>query len=141
MQQQRPSYGPPASNSTYGELNANLPSNGLQDSQSFPHQKQPVGSLPTSNVPSAARPPYYVNDVQGKADVNQGPPFQQTNQNNLVDQMSNIALSGLPRPPPSQNYASQEKTVPSMPFLPSMNGINNQNHHSSPGTFLCIKKY
>lgn len=135
--QQHPSYGPPPTNATYGELNANLPPKGLQDPQSFPPQKPPLGPPPTGNAPAAGSP-YYMKDIHQQNDPLRGPPLQQANQNNLVDQMTNIALSGPPRPPPTQNYVQHEKPVPMMPSLPNMNGIGNKNHYSSSGKSLFL---
>lgn len=144
MQQQRPLYGAPQGSAPYGELNANLPLKGPQDSPMYPSQRPSPGppptsnALPTSNAPSTTRPPYYVNDVHGQTpDGRLGPPLQQPNHNNLVDQMSNMGLSGPQRPPSSQGFSQQaDGTTTTMPFSSSVNGVNNQNHYPAQGTFL-----
>lgn len=91
LQQQSPYYGAQSPNSPYGEPNANLPPKGSQDN--FPPQK-PINAPPTSNAPP--------------------------NQNNIVDQMSNVSLTG-PQKPPS-----------------SVNGVHNQNHYPTQGTEIIL---
>ncbi|XP_011498373.1 PREDICTED: protein transport protein Sec24C isoform X2 [Ceratosolen solmsi marchali] len=134
MQQQRPVYGPPPSNAPYGELNANLSPKGPHELGSLPPQKPLQSQPPTIDAACATKPPYYVNDIQGQVvDTQHGPPLPpQSNQTNLVNQMSNVTLSGIQKP--SQDFSPQsEKNVPNMPFSSTVNGINNQNHYIAQG--------
>ena len=141
MQQQHPLYGPPQANAQYGgELNANLSQKGSQDTQSFPPQTQkpPLGPLPASTVPPTSRSPYYMNDIQRQpSDTQHGPPLQQSNQNSLVDQISNMTLSGHQRPPSAQGLPPQpDKNIQTIPFSSAVNGISNQNQYPSQGNIL-----
>lgn len=145
MQQQRPLYGPPPPNGTppppYSELNANLPQKGSYDLHSLPPQKPPLAPTPTSNAPPATRPPHYAGDAQGQAsDIRHGPPLSHSNQNNLADQMSGIALSGQQRLPLSHGLPPQsEKSAPSLPFPSAVNGVSNQNHYPPQGITTSLK--
>ncbi|XP_058809439.1 protein transport protein Sec24D-like [Phymastichus coffea] len=95
MQQQASFYGAQTSPS-YREPNANLPPNGVSSG---------------NNVPPTNMPPFGNNAHQSLQPI----------QNNLIDQMSNISLSGPPKPgPPTQ--------APPQMFASPQNGISNQNH-------------
>lgn len=82
MQQQNSYIGAQQNNSPFGEPNANLPPKAPLDSQNFSAQNSFGTSLPQTNAPPVS--PLEHNPLHG-------PPPKQ---NNIVDQMSNISLSG-----------------------------------------------
>lgn len=84
LQQQNSYIGAQQSNSTYGEPNANFPQKPPMDSQNSLGMPPPSSNAPTAKSPLEHNPLH-------------GPPFLQ-NQNNLIDQMSNVSLSGPPKP-------------------------------------------
>ena len=85
LQQQTPFYGSQTPNSPYGEPNANVLPKDPQESQPFLPQKSPLSSPPLNNGPPAPTNAY-------EKEIQHG---SQANQNNLVDQMANVSLSGI----------------------------------------------
>ncbi|KAL7291984.1 hypothetical protein TKK_0014270 [Trichogramma kaykai] len=116
QQQQTPQYGPPPSNAPYGEPNANV------------SLTQPFGPPPMNNPSNSFSPPYYVNDVRRQpTDTQRASPMSPSNQNNIIDQMSSMNLSG--HRSPSQDFSTLSgKNTPTINSPSTTNGIN-QNHH------------
>ncbi|XP_014209166.1 protein transport protein Sec24D-like [Copidosoma floridanum] len=75
--------------------------------------------------PNANYPSKIASDAQSLPQQKSAPPLPQLNQNNLVDQMSNVSLTDPQKPLSTQNLSAQNHFV---------NGVSNRNHYPPQGT-------
>ncbi|KAJ8676393.1 hypothetical protein QAD02_012180 [Eretmocerus hayati] len=134
LQQQHQNFGPPSSNPSHGEPNANFAQSGITNSPTTFPPKGPLGPPPMSNA-GPPKSPYYMNDAQNhKTNVQNGSHSPHLHKDQLADQMSSMDLSGYQRPPPPQNFSSQtNKVPPPMHLTSAVNGVTNQNRHLAQG--------
>ncbi|XP_015606449.1 protein transport protein Sec24C isoform X2 [Cephus cinctus] len=144
QQQQTPYYTGAQGVLPYGPPNANMPSNqfnGPQAPSMYPPQKQ--HPLP-GDMPSPPQSQYYANNSQGPPmNLQSGPGISNTthvapsptNQNNLVNQMANMSMGGLQRPPSGQGFPPPAGKANQLPSPPSnINGFNGNPDNMPHGT-------